>query len=422
MPLIVKKGEMVLKANESVANYASSLRMYTNYTVREIKKICKNIGPRLAGSEQEYEAHKYIAKEMETCCDKVEIESFKLAPEAFMSWVRIDGALIILAVLFAFLSLPVVSIVLTGIALMLLFCEFLMYWEFYDFLFPKKDSHNTIGVRKASGEAKQRIIFSGHVDSSHQWTYTKLGGSPLLFFVGGYGIVSMLYVLVSSILIVANAFSPEVLDILKYIQIACIPGAIAVMFFVNFNITVEGANDNLTGTMASVAIMKYLEDNNIRFENTEVVAMAAGSEESGLRGSRAYVKRHMDELKELPTIFIGLETFRDYDSIAIYERDMTGTVKMDARVCSLMKKAGLESGLDIPYSSVYVGASDAAAVQKLGVPAVTLAAMDPGPPRYYHTVGDTADNMDLKTVEKCLDIALNTLFIYDEQGLQDSYK
>lgn len=419
-----------MKANESVKNYASSVRMYTNYTVREIKKICKNIGPRIAGSEQEHEAHKYIAEEMKTCCDKVDIEDFKLAPEAFMSWVRIDGILVIFAILFAWINKFVdisfnfawVSVVLVAVALIFLFCEFLMYWEFYDCLFPKATSHNTIGVRNASGEAKQRIIFSGHVDSSHEWTYTRLGGAPLLFAVGGYGIVSMIYVLVSSLFIVTNAFSPEVTEILRYIQIACIPGAIAVMFFVNFNITVEGANDNLTGTMASVAIMKYLEDNGIRFENTEVVAMAAGSEESGLRGSRAYVKRHIDELKEIPTVFIGLETFRDYDSIAIYARDMTGTVKMDPRVCSLVKKAGEYAGVDLPYSSVYVGASDGAAVQKLGVPAVTLASMDPGPPRYYHTRGDAADNMDLKTVEKCLDIALNTLFIYDEQGLQESYK
>lgn len=410
-----------MKANESVNNYASSLRMYTNYTVREIKKICKNIGPRLAGSDQEHEAHKYIAKEMETCCDEVAIEDFKLAPEAFMSWVRIDGALILLSILFAFLNLAIVSVILTSVAVLFLFCEFLMYWEFYDCLFPKKTSHNTAGVRKASGEAKQRIIFSGHVDSSHEWTYTRLGGAPLLFAVGGYGIVSMLYVLVSSILIVANAFSPEVLEILKYIQLACIPGAIAVMFFVNFKITVEGANDNLTGTMASVAIMKYLEDNNIRFENTEVVALAAGSEESGLRGSRAYVKRHLDELKEIPTVFIGLETFRDYDSMAIYARDMTGTVKMDPRVCSLVKKGGELAGVDLPYSSVYVGASDGAAVQKLGIPAVTLASMDPGPPRYYHTRGDVAENMDMKTVEKCLDIALQTLFVYDEEGLKDKY-
>ncbi len=410
-----------MRAEESVQNYASSVRMYTNYTVRAIKKICKEIGPRIAGSEAEYKAHKYIAEEMKTCCDEVEIEEFKLAPEAFMSWVRIDGALVIIGVIFSLLGLPAVAIALTGLALVFLFCEFLMYWEFYDFLFPKKISHNTAGVRKASGEAKQRIIFSGHVDSSHEWTYTRLGGKVLLFAVGGYGVVSMFYLLISSILIVAKAASPEVLEILKWAQIACIPGGILVMFFVNFKITVEGANDNLTGTMSSVAIMKYLEDNNIRFENTEVMALAAGSEESGLRGSKAYVKRHLDELKAIPTVFIGLETFRDYDSMAIYARDMTGTVKMDPRVCALVKKGGEYAGVDLPYSSVYVGASDGAAVQKLGIPAVTLASMDPGPPRYYHTRGDTADNMNMKTVEKCLDIALQTLFIYDEQGLKDSY-
>ncbi len=410
-----------MKANESVKNYAAAVRMYTNYTVREIKKICKTFGPRIAGSDAEHEAHKYIAEEMKTCCDTVEVEDFKLAPEAFMSWVRIDGALVLLAILFAFLNLAVVSVALTFLALVCLFCEFLMYWEFYDFLFPKKTSHNAIGVRKSSGETKQRIIFSGHVDSSHEWTYTHLGGKILLFAVGGYGIVSMLYVLVSSLLIVLNVGSPELQEILKYIQLACIPGAIAVMFFVNFRRTVEGANDNLTGTMSSVAVMKFLQDNDIRFENTEVVALAAGSEESGLRGSRAYTKRHLDELKAIPTIFVGLETFRDYESIAIYARDMTGTVKMDPRVCALVKKGGERAGLDLPYSSVYVGASDGAAVQKLGIPAVTLAAMDPGPPRYYHTRGDTADNMDMKTVEKCLDIALQTLFLYDEEGLKDSY-
>ncbi|MBQ1243731.1 MAG: M28 family peptidase [Clostridia bacterium] len=411
-----------MKANESVKNYPASLRMYTNYTVREIKKICKTIGPRLAGSPQEHEAQKHIAEEMKTCCDEVTIEDFQLAPEAFMSWVRIDGILIILSVIFTFLNLAVVSLVLTAAAIVCLFCEFLMYWEFYDKLFKKGTSHNTIGVRKAAGETKQRIILSGHCDSSHEWTYTRLGGAPLLYAVGAYGIISMLYVFVSSILITFNVVNPEIAEILKYVQLAAIPGAILVLFFVNFNITVEGANDNLTGAIGSVAVLKYLKDNDIRFENTEVVAMSAGSEESGLRGSRAYIKRHMDELKEIPTVFIGLETFRDYDSMAVYARDMTGTVKMDARACALVKKAGEMAGVDLPYSSVFVGASDAAAVQKLGIPAVTLAAMDPGPPRYYHTRGDTGDNMDMKTVEKCLDIALNTVFLYDEQGLKENYQ
>ncbi len=410
-----------MKANESVKNYAASVRMYTNYTVREIKKICKTIGPRIAGSEKEYEAQKHIAEEMKTCCDEVSIEDFRLAPEAFMSWVRIDGLLVIIAIIFSMLNLSAVSLVLTTIALVCLFCEFLMYWEFYDFLFPKKTSHNVAGVRKAAGEAKQRIIFSGHVDSSHEWTYTHLGGRFLLYAVGGYGVISMLYVFVSSILITFSLGSESTLEVLKYVQLGCLPGVIAVMFFVNFRRTVEGANDNLTGTISSVAIMKYLEDNNIRFENTEVMALSAGAEESGLRGSRSYVKRHLDELNEIPTVFIGLETFRDYDSIAVYARDMTGTVKMDPRVCALVKKGGELAGMDLPYSSVYIGASDGAIVQKLGIPAVTLAAMNPGPPRYYHTRGDTAENMDMKTVEKCLDIALQTLFLYDEEGLKEEY-
>ena len=180
-------------------------------------------------------------------------------------------------------------------------------------------------------------------------------------------------------------------------------------------------NDNLTGTLSSVAILKYLKDNDISFENTEVIALSAGSEESGLRGSKAYMKAHKADLTDVPTVFIGLETFRDYEDIAIYQRDMTGTVKMDAGVCSLLKKAGKEAGLDLPYSSVYVGASDGAAVQQAGIPAVTLAAMNPGPPRYYHTRRDTADNMNMKTVEKCLEIALNALFIYDEEGYKKEY-
>ena len=424
-----------MKASESVSNYASTVRMYTNYTVREIKKICKNIGPRIAGSQQEYDAHKYIAEEMKTCCDKVDIEEFKLSPEAFMSWVRIDSILVILAIILSFVGrftdipqLSYVSLGLTFIALVCLFCEFLMYLEFYDALFKKAVSHNTIGVRYASGEAKQRIIFSGHVDSSHEWTYTHLGGKLLLFAVGGYGVVAMLYVFAVSVFASFGIFSNvmisesmSLLELLQWIQLAFVPAIFLVFFFINFKRTVEGANDNLTGTMASVAIMKFLKDNDIRFENTEVVALASGAEESGLRGARNYTKRHMDELNEIPTIFVGLETLRDYDSMAIYQRDMTGTVKMDGRVCALLKKAGQEAGLELPYSSVYIGASDAAAVQKLGVPAVTFAAMDPGPPRYYHTRGDTADNMDMKTVEKCLEVAFNTLFLYDEEGLKESY-
>lgn len=412
-----------MKAEESVKNYAASVRMYTNYTVREIKKICKTIGPRPAGYEPEKQAQEHIAEELKTCADEVKIESFKLAPKAFMSWIRVDGILVIISCLLNFFGLPYIGLALGIFAVIFMIGEFLLYKEFIDGIVPKKTSHNTYGVKKATGELKQRIIFSGHVDSSYEWTYTHLGGNILLYICGVFAVVSLFFVLVSSAL---NTFGvleegTTIYTIFHYGQFIGIPGGLIAIGFVNFKLCVEGANDNLTGAIGSVAILKYLKDNEIDFEHTEVIALSAGAEESGLRGSKAFCKAHKEEFKDVPTIFIGLETFRDYEDIAIYQRDMTGTVKMDGRVCKLLKKAGLDAGLDLPYSSVYMGASDAAAVQQAGIPAVTLAAMNPGPPRYYHTRGDTADNMNAKTVEKCLEIALNALFLYDEKGLTDEY-
>jgi hypothetical protein len=43
--------------------------------------------------------------------------------------------------------------------------------------------------------------------------------------------------------------------------------------------------------------------------------------------------------------------------------------------------------------------------------------MDPSPARYYHTRLDTEDNLDPKTVEACINIALETTFLFDEKGL-----
>ncbi len=413
-----------MKASESVKNYASSVRMYTNYTVREIKKICKEIGPRPAGSESEKKAQEYIADQMRTAADEVTIEEFKLAPKAFMKFITIAGVFMLIALAFSFANIPLVAFLLTLTAIVCVVAEFLMYKEFYDFLFPKKISHNVIGVRKASGELQKRIIFSGHVDSSFEWSYTHYGTNILLFICGGFAVISLITVCVLTALDAFNAYADgsQADTVCQWIQLAGLLGSACAFGFVNFRRCVDGANDNLTGTLSSVAVLKYLKDNDIRFENTEVIALSAGSEESGLRGSKAYMKAHKNDLTDVPTIFVGLETFRDYEDIAIYQRDMSGTVKMDAGVCSLLKKAGKEAGLDLPYSSVYIGASDGAAVQQAGIPAVTLAAMNPGPPRYYHTRRDTADNMNMKTVEKCLEIALNALFIYDEEGYKKNYE
>ncbi len=407
-------------------NHEQMLDSCTDYAIETITEICDKIGPREAGSEAERKSQEYWAKEMKKYADKVETEDFEVHPHAFMAWVIVDAVLVLLGLVFYFLKLPIVTLIATILAFVCMAAEFLFYKPFLDPLFKKKTSCNVIGRRAPTGEVKQRIIFSGHTDSSWEWHFTYLGTHIFLKLMLIPAVVGLFVVTAAALAAVITA-GPTALPaegfakILGYVQLAFIPFFLGLFFFIKWDEIVPGANDNLTGCAGSVAILKYLEDNDIRFENTEVVAMTSGCEEAGLRGSTAYAKRHKEELLEVPTVFYGLETFTDYDDFAIYNRDMTFMVKNDERVCALMKAGAKKAGRDLKYEAVFLGASDAAAVSREGIPAATLAGMNPNPPRYYHTRLDNTDALVPKSIRFGIDTALQSLFIFDEQGLKKEY-
>ena len=413
-----------MKAQDSVKNYQSALREMTNFSVRGIKKICKDVGPRPAGSEQEHEAQKLMAAELDGACDKVEIEPFDVHPGAFLGWILTDGIMMIAAIVLFFFGMSAIALALCALSLIFAIVEFLLYKKLLDPFFPKKTSHNVVAVRKPKGEVRRRIIFSGHADSANEWRFTYYGGSKLLVPIIGLSFVGILLGLVLGIWAVAagHAFSAAdsgALNVMRYVFLAWIPILFTALFFENKKRPVMGANDDLTGCFISMAVVKYMQQHDIRFENTEVWVVLTGSEEAGLRGAKAFCKAHKNELSDVETVFVGLDTIRDYDFAAVYSRDLTGTVKNDAGACALVKEAAKQTGLDLPYKSVFFGATDAAAVTQAGMKAVSVAAMDPAPAKYYHTRLDTADNLDIKTVEAVLGVALETAFLFDEKGLSD---
>lgn len=413
-----------MKAQDSVKNYPSALREMTNFSVRGIKKICKDVGPRPAGSEQEHEAQKLMVAELDGACDKVEIEPFDVHPGAFLGWILTDGIMMIAAIVLFFFGMSAIALALCALSLIFAIVEFLLYKKLLDPFFPKKTSHNVVAVRKPKGEVRRRIIFSGHADSANEWRFTYYGGSKLLVPIIGLSFVGILLGLVLGIWAVAagHAFSAAdsgALNVMRYVFLAWIPILFTALFFENKKRPVMGANDDLTGCFISMAVVKYMQQHDIRFENTEVWVVLTGSEEAGLRGAKAFCKAHKNELSDVETVFVGLDTIRDYDFAAVYSRDLTGTVKNDAGACALVKEAAKQTGLDLPYKSVFFGATDAAAVTQAGMKAVSVAAMDPAPAKYYHTRLDTADNLDIKTVEAVLGVALETAFLFDEKGLSD---
>ncbi len=408
------------------------MRMYTNFAVRTIRKVCAEIGPREAGTQAELDGQNYMAKAVGDAADEVKQEEFRLSPRAFLGWPRISGICLLVALACGIANVvvnkvtgqqmnwaPWVFVAISVFMLAMIMTEFLFYSQFLDPFFPKATSHNTYCVRKASGETKRRIIIGAHSDSSIEWRPTHMGGNKFLYTAIVYPVIGWIYTFVMGVVMLATH---QLIDVMIWIDCVFLPGYIFLLFFMNYKVCVEGANDNLTGCMTAGAILKFMGDNDIRFENTEVVAMFSGAEEAGLRGAKAAAKLH-PEFKDpnVETVFVAFDTIKDYDDMAIYLRDMTGVVGHDKRAVELVHTAGEQAGLDIERVTMFAGASDAAAMSQAGVPAVLFAAMNPGPPRYYHTRDDKADIMEPKTIEKCLEMALNMVFLFDEQGLKAEY-
>ena len=416
-----------MKSSESVARYDSEVRLYTNYAIKNIKKVCKDHGPRPVGSEAEKNAQLHMQKELESSCDTVTREEYKCSDKAFMSWVPLGAVLLLFSTLMFTLGIPIASLAASAVTLFIILAEFIFYKPVLDIFFPKKTSGNVIGVRKASGETKKRIILAGHTDSAYEWTYTYHGGHAAVLTNILTAIVAVLLGIGGSIYaIVAGAdgivwtgynLAVKIIAVVTYITVPVIAAAIV---FTNYKRPVMGANDDLSGCFVSAAVVKFLAANDIRFENTEVVAAMVGGEEAGLRGTKAFMKAHAEEYKnekDVETIFIALDTIREHEFMAIYDKDMTGMVKNDKRVAKLIQTSAKNVGYAVPIKAIELGSTDAAAASQAGIPASAFTAMDPAPARYYHTRLDTEDNLDPKSLEIGLKIALETVFTFDEQGI-----
>ena len=420
-----------MKANESIQNFDIKVREYTNYSIKSIKNVCKSFGPRPVGSDAEKEAQIYMQKDLEKWCDEVKREEYKCSDKAFMAWVPIGAILLILSVVFYTLGLAVVGLALSALALFFVVTEFIFYKPVLDVFFPKKTSGNVYGVRKASGETKKRIILSGHTDSAFEWTYTYKGGRPAVAGIIVTAVISILLGLAGNIYAMIHfggAFGSIVwghegniaLRIIAVVMYITVPVLIAALKFCDYKRPVVGANDDLTGCFISCAVAKFLSDNDIRFENTDVAVLCAGGEEAGLRGAKAFAKTNRDILFEdgVETIFVGLDTIREPEFFDIYEKDMTGMVKNDRRVAELIQSAAKTVGLDIHIGTIALGSTDAAAMSQAGIPASSIVAMDPTPARYYHTRLDDADNLSAQAIDYGVKIALETVFLYDEKGIE----
>lgn len=392
------------------------------YVARSIRTIIERFGPRAPGSPGERQAQQYLLQEMAPFVDETHLEDFRLSPRAFMSLPRVAGTLLLLASAVWWID-PRASLPFSLAAFMTIVLELILYKPFLDPFFPKATSCNIMGIVRPAGERRRRIIVSGHADAAYEWRFNLKSRTALLLVVGSAILTVAIKLPMDIAALVAGANWQEgygtFWGALGLVHVLTVPVGIAGWRFTNFDVVSPGANDNLTGALAAIAVAKILHDAGERLEHTELVVQVTGAEEAGLRGAKAYAAAHRRDLHEVDTVFLGLETFRDIDFMAVVSRDMNGLVQTDPRVCALLQDAAAGLGYRLPTETAYIGSTDAAAFSQAGVPAATLAGMNPAPPRYYHTRLDDWNNVDAACISRALEITLAAIRAFDRFGLPD---
>ncbi|MBQ3755298.1 MAG: M20/M25/M40 family metallo-hydrolase [Clostridia bacterium] len=426
------------------------LKKYGDEAYEIVKHAANEIGPRLPGSEGEKKLHDYMASRLDEIGVKPVTEKFVFAPHAsigglpYAGWGGIIGALalVIMSIVstitpFGGLALSFLAFVyMAGLWTWLIVSVF-KYHTCFDWCFKHAVSHNTYGeLLPKDGKYDYTIFLSGHTDTS--WTL-KLSASQ-----GKAGFVSVV------VRLALGAVSVGIVTVLAFVNfiILCVyDGAMNdaninvlqdtamaanVMFYINiftsplwivgsflltmYNEKTEaiaspGAMDNATGIAISYEVLKYYRDNPSKMPaRCRIVDMNCGAEESGLRGSLAFVRRHKDDGMLDHAYHINVDSIADKDFFEVINGDAWLCPHFDKDLENMFMDAMKEAGIEKPGKmNNPVGGCDSTPFQKNGVKSITFAAQNPTMTDYYHTYNDIPERFEPETVGLGLDVVLRVI-------------
>jgi hypothetical protein len=164
------------------------------------------------------------------------------------------------------------------------------------------------------------------------------------------------------------------------------------------NQTVPGANDNLSGVAALVALAELLRERPV--PGMRVLLVSCGAEETLQDGVRAFLARHRHELEPQRTWFVNLDTVGSPHLIMlegegpVWMEDYTGPWLRDL----LAARAQLLD-IDLERGFRARASTDSIIPSRAGYPIATLVSMtDWRSPANYHLPSDVPANLDFDTV------------------------
>jgi aminopeptidase YwaD len=369
----------------------------------QIQDIITRFGPRLAGSQAERGAQEYIASQMQQLTGDVQIETFQAPLSAKfgkMKWYAIGYMISLVLFLFS----PVGAMITSLICGIVLVCDLMRNDGIADFLFPLETSRNVSATLEPQGTVTSTLIFSGHIDSTLEcawWYRYKTYGAHITIAAG---LLIALFPVFAVWFVTSGQMFPAqpgevTANVLIYFLFVLLSPLTVIYFSFHGDIVVDGASDNLSGTIISKNVVSAFADPDHKgmstLKNTRIRFISFGAEEKGLRGSTAYCRKHLRTLQDENAYLVNIDSIRLANEISIVTGEMMSFVIFDERLVSKTEKAF--HALNIPYKKgmLPMGGTDAIPFQQRRIPSLSIIGMnmkslDPT----YHTRLDTIDNVE----------------------------
>ncbi len=373
-------------------------------SLRITESIINEKGPRLAGTKACQETADLLVEAMKPFADTVEKEPFILHQGAFLGWIKILVASYFVGVIALWFNLPIVALILAIISMLILVFQFFFYKPIIDFLYPKKTGYNVIGTVEPKAPAEKQIIISGHHDSARIFNF--FIHQPKLYNIRVTGgIALMIALLLLSLLLVFVSNEAVSLSIKIVLSIGFLLTG-QLWFFVSKKGT-PGAGDNLIASAMAIVLGNYFSVN--KLNKTRLIIASFDAEEEGLRGARAYAKKHAQSLKKIPTTMLNVDCPYELKELFFLTSDINTTVKLSENLAKALVEIAHEKNypaVDKPIAFL-TGGTDAGELAKVGVEATTLIAMpwsNQTRASVYHTPNDTVDAIEVEAIDATLDI------------------
>jgi aminopeptidase YwaD len=390
-------------------------------------EVVEKYPSRLAGTEACRNAAGRIKQEFVKYCDpgSVQVEDFEVHPKSFLKYIPALVAMYFIGAILLFLGVPMTALMVYALAIFMFYAQFARYWELLDHYFPEATGYNIIGSIEPEGEVRQQIIISAHHDAAYVFQllvhmpkyYARLINAGILVLILAF-LVSLVATILGPFHIPFPGWIAVVLMVLGIFQLP-------LLFFTTRQVSPAAGDDMIAVALAAETASifhKAKSSGKNPLRHTRLIFASFDAEEAGLRGARAYCRKHGQELLDTKTYVFNIDTLYKLEDLYFLIKDLNGSVKLSrpmAQDCvDIAAELGYKAGTAVmPFGA---GATDAAEFGKLGVEATNMAGISFDIKKFnedmvYHTPDDVSKYIEPKLIEASLKIIRSYILKKDHE-------